>query len=172
MTVNFDPKQLTTFGTRVFNGANGIKATAKEASIYSGSSPSPSPSASPSTSPSPSPSPSKSPSPSPSASVSPRPGGCSATYQVVGQWGGGFQAEVKVTAGSSAIKGWTVTWTFANGQTVTNAWNATVSSSGASVTARNMSYNGGLGAGAGTTFGFLGSWNGGNSVPTLSCAAS
>ncbi|WP_311922945.1 cellulose binding domain-containing protein [Microbispora sp. H10836] len=91
---------------------------------------------------------------------------------MVGQWGGGFQAEVKVTAGGSAIRGWTVTWTFASGQTVTNAWNATVNSSGASVTARNMSYNGSLGAGAGTTFGFLGSWNGGNSVPTLSCTAS
>ncbi|MGI5154375.1 cellulase family glycosylhydrolase [Microbispora sp. CA-102843] len=178
MTVNFDPKQLTTWGTRIFNGANGIKATAKEASIYSGSSPSPSPSASPSKSPSPSPSaspsksPSPSPSPSPSASPSPKPGGCTASYSVVGQWPGGFQGEVKVTAGSSAIKGWTVTWTFANGQTVTNAWNATVTSSGSSVTARNESYNGSLGAGAATTFGFLGSWNGGNSVPTLSCTAS
>ncbi|MDX3110405.1 cellulose binding domain-containing protein, partial [Nonomuraea angiospora] len=91
--------------------------------------------------------------------------------QVTGQWGGGFQAEVRVTAGSSAISGWTVTWAFANGQTVTNAWNATVTSSGSNVTARNMSYNGSLGAGATTAFGFLGSWNGTNSVPTLTCAA-
>ncbi|WP_179155409.1 cellulose binding domain-containing protein, partial [Microbispora sp. GKU 823] len=94
------------------------------------------------------------------------------TYKVVGQWGGGFQGEVAVTAGGSAIKGWTVTWTYADGQTVTNAWNATVTGSGAGVTARNMSYNGSLGAGASTTFGFLGSWNGTNSVPTLSCTAS
>ena len=34
MTVNFDPDQLTTWGQRIFNGANGIKATAKEATIY------------------------------------------------------------------------------------------------------------------------------------------
>ncbi len=43
------------------------------------------------------------------------------------------------------------------------------SSSAATVTARNMGYNGNLAAGASTTFGFIGSWNGTNSVPTLSC---
>jgi mannan endo-1,4-beta-mannosidase len=53
---------------------------------------------------------------------------------------------VQVTAGSSAIKGWTVTWTYANGQAAANAWNATVTSSGSSVTARNMTYNGTLAA--------------------------
>ncbi|WP_431917179.1 cellulase family glycosylhydrolase [Nonomuraea jabiensis] len=151
MATGFDPNKLTTWGQRIFNGANGIKATAKEATIYGGSTGTPSPTPTPT------------PTPSPSA--------CSATYQVTGQWGGGFQAEVRVTAGSSAISGWTVTWAFANGQTVTNAWNATVTSSGSNVTARNMSYNGSLGAGASTTFGFLGSWNGSNSVPTPSCAA-
>ncbi|MET9250607.1 cellulase family glycosylhydrolase [Nonomuraea sp. NPDC003709] len=153
MATGFNPSQLTTWGQRIFNGANGIKATAKEATIYGGSSGTPSPT------------------PTPTPTPTPPSGACSATYQVTGQWGGGFQAEVRVTAGSSAISGWTVTWAFANGQTVTNAWNATVSSSGSNVTARNMSYNGSLGAGAGTTFGFLGSWNGSNSVPTPSCAA-
>ncbi|MEV4173180.1 cellulase family glycosylhydrolase [Nonomuraea sp. NPDC049709] len=150
MTVNFDPNQLTTWGKRIFDGPNGIKATAKEATIYGGGTGSPSPTVSP----------------------TPPTGGCSATYRVTGQWGGGFQGDVRVTAGSSAIRGWTVTWTFANGQTVTNAWNATVSSSGSDVTARNMGYNGSLGAGASTTFGFLGSWNGSNGVPTPSCTAS
>ncbi|MGW0202572.1 cellulase family glycosylhydrolase [Nonomuraea sp. NPDC003201] len=153
MATGFNPSQLTTWGQRIFNGANGIKATAKEATIYGGSSGTPSPT------------------PTPTPTPTPPSGACSATYQVTGQWGGGFQAEVRVTAGSSAISGWTVTWSFANGQTVTNAWNATVSSSGSNVTARNMSYNGSLGAGASTTFGFLGSWNGSNSVPTPSCAA-
>ncbi len=40
-----------------------------------------------------------------------------------------------------------------------------MTSSGSSVTARNMSYNGTVAAGASTSFGFLGSWNGTNSVP-------
>ena len=47
-----------------------------------------------------------------------------------------------MTAGSAGDTGWTVTWTFANGQTVTQAWNATVTSTGSDVTARNVSYNG------------------------------
>lgn len=98
--------------------------------------------------------------------------GCGAAYSVVGQWPGGFQGEVRVTAGDSAVSGWTVTWTFADGQTVTQPWSATVTSSGSRVTAGNVSYNGSLGAGASTTFGFLGSWNGANRVPALSCVAS
>ena len=98
-------------------------------------------------------------------------GGCTASYTVTGQWQGGFQGDVTVTASGAAVSGWTVTWTFANGQTISSAWNATVTSSGSSVTARNVSYNGSLAA-ASTEFGFLGSWTGTNSVPTLSCTAS
>ncbi|MFC7534152.1 cellulase family glycosylhydrolase [Actinoplanes sp. GCM10030250] len=181
MTNNFNAAQLTTWGERIFNGANGIKATAKQASIFGGtSSPSPSSSSSPSPSPSsPSPSPS-SPSPSPSSpspspsSPSPSPsnpssGACTAAYAVTGQWTGGFQGEVKVTAGSSAITGWTVTWTYANGQTVTSHWSSTITSSGSTVTARNATWNGRLSAGATTSFGFLGSWTGSNPTPTLTC---
>ena len=163
MTVGFDAGQLTTWGERIVNGANGLKATAREATIYSGGTGS-----TPPTPPSASVTPSVTPS-------TPPPGGtraCSATYAVVGQWQGGFQGEVRVTAGTSAISGWTVTWTFANGQTVSQAWNATLTSSGASVTSRGVSYNSSLAAGAGTTFGFLGSWNGTNSAPAVTCTAS
>ncbi|QYX82013.1 cellulase family glycosylhydrolase [Streptomyces akebiae] len=37
MVTGFDPNQLTGWGQRLFNGANGIAATAKEAAIYSAS---------------------------------------------------------------------------------------------------------------------------------------
>jgi mannan endo-1,4-beta-mannosidase len=189
MTNNFDPNQLTTWGQRIVNGANGIRATSREASIYSGVTPTATttrpPTSRPPTSAPPTSAPptSRPPTSRPPTSTPPTsrpptttaPGGsrtCTATYSVLGQWSGGFQGDIRVTAGSAAISGWTVTWTFANGQTVTQSWSATVTSSGSSVTARNVSYNGGLAAGAGTTFGFLGSWNGTNSAPTLSCAAS
>ncbi|GAA0464575.1 hypothetical protein Aca07nite_26480 [Actinoplanes capillaceus] len=165
MTNSFNAASLTTWGQRIVNGANGLKATSKEATIFGGVQPSSPGSSSPSPS-SPSPSPS-SPSPSPSNSM---PGACTATYAIAGQWPGGFQGEVKVTAGSP-VKSWTVTWTYANGQTVNNAWSATVTSSGSTVTARNVSYNGTLAAGQSTSFGFLGSWTGTNSVPTLTCSA-
>ncbi|MGA4686917.1 cellulase family glycosylhydrolase [Micromonospora sp. AB353] len=166
MATDFDPARLTTWGQRIFNGVNGIKATAKEATVFGGGGPTSSPS--PTGTATPGPTPTTSPTP-----TSPPTGGrsCTATYRVAGQWQGGFQAEVQVKAGGAAISGWTVTWTFANGQKVTQAWNATVGGSGTAVTARNLGYNGSLGAGASTTFGFLGTWNGTNGVPTPSCSA-
>jgi cellulase/cellobiase CelA1 len=92
-------------------------------------------------------------------------------YSVTSQWSGGFQAEVRVTAGSEAISGWTVTWTLSNGQSVSQFWNTTITSSGTSVTARNVSYNGSVGAGASTAFGFIGSGSGTSGAPALTCTA-
>jgi hypothetical protein len=123
---------------------------------------------------SPSPSPSPSVSPSPAVSPSPTTGAgkaCSATYRVVSQWTGGFQGEVSVTAGASAITGWTVTWTLASGQSISQVWNASATTSGSTMTATNVSYNGALGAGTSTSFGFLGSSGSTNPVPTASCTA-
>ncbi|MEU8333245.1 lytic polysaccharide monooxygenase [Micromonospora sp. NPDC048839] len=107
----------------------------------------------------------------PPPSTPPPAGACTATYQVTGQWSGGFQAEVKVSAGGSPTKGWSVSWNYNNGQQVTSSWNATVSTNGSLVTARNANHNGTLAAGASTTFGFLGSWNGSNPVPLVSCTS-
>jgi hypothetical protein len=94
-------------------------------------------------------------------------GACSATYSTTNSWPGGFQGEVKVTAGSSAVNGWTVKWTLAGGQTVSQVWNGTLSTSGSTATVKNVDYNGTLQPGASTTFGFLA--NGTPSSPTLSC---
>ncbi|GIH15567.1 endo-1,4-beta-xylanase [Rugosimonospora africana] len=124
----------------------------------------------PSTPPPSSPPPSSPPPTSQSPTGPPPAGGCTATYSTVNQWPGGFQANVTVTNGSAARSSWQVSWTFANGQTITQLWNGTLSQSGSSVTVRNVSYNGTLGAGATTSFGFTGSWNGSNTAPTnVSC---
>ncbi|WP_238014265.1 endo-1,4-beta-xylanase [Dactylosporangium sp. AC04546] len=111
-------------------------------------------------------SPSASVSASASSSSSPPPvGACTATYRIVNSWPGGFQGEV-VVANPAGRTGWTVTWTFANGQQVSQLWNGTVSQSGATVTVRNATWNG-----TGTvTFGFLASWNGTNTAPVPTCA--
>ncbi|MEO3813543.1 cellulose binding domain-containing protein [Sphaerisporangium sp. B11E5] len=94
-------------------------------------------------------------------------GGCTATYRITNSWQGGFQGEVTVrNNGTSAITGWTVAWTFANGQTITQIWSGTHTQSGASVSVRNVAYNGNVGAGATASFGFNGSWNGTNAVPS------
>ncbi|WP_432984009.1 cellulose binding domain-containing protein [Dactylosporangium sp. CA-233914] len=96
-------------------------------------------------------------------------GACTASYTQVGSWQGGFQGNVTVTAGSTAINGWTVRMTFSNGVTVTQLWNGTLSGSPPAYTVRNASYNGGLGAHASTQFGFLGS--GTAAPPTLTCTS-
>ncbi|SDT52805.1 cellulase family glycosylhydrolase [Actinoplanes derwentensis] len=151
----FNPAQLTTWGQRLFNGANGIKATSKEATVFGGVQPS-----------------SPSSSPSPSTSTPPATAGCTATYAATGSWQGGFQGAVTVKAGSSAITAWTVNWTWPNGQRFTNSWNATVTTSGEVVTAKNAAYNGSLAAGASTSWGFTASWTGTNNAPaTVSCTA-
>ncbi|MEO3743953.1 cellulase family glycosylhydrolase [Plantactinospora sp. B5E13] len=167
MVTNFNPSQLTSWGQRIFNGANGIRQTAREATVYGSVPPTTRPPTTPPTTRPPTNPPTTPPTTAPGGTR-----GCSATYAVTGQWQGGFQADVRVTAGSAAISGWTVSWTFANGQRVNQSWNATVTSSGSSVSARNVSYNGSLGAGASTAFGFIGSWTGSNSAPTVSCTAS
>ncbi|WP_169980303.1 MULTISPECIES: cellulose binding domain-containing protein [unclassified Microbispora] len=133
-------------------------------------SPSTSPSASPSTSPSASPSVSPSPSPSPSPSASPSTSrACTASYRTVNSWSGGFQGEVTVTAGTSAINGWTVGWTLSGGQTINQLWNGTLSANGSAVRVTNVSYNGSIPASGSSTFGFLGT--GTPSNPTLTCTS-
>ena len=134
--------------------------------------PQPTATASPSSSPTASPTSSS----SPSSSVSPTTGGGSstATYTVMSQWAGNFQGQVTVTNTSAAAsKGWTTTFTFGNGQQVTQSWNTTLAQTGATVTAANVSYNGALGAGASTSLGFLASWNNvANPAPAVSCTLS
>jgi glucuronoarabinoxylan endo-1,4-beta-xylanase len=59
-----------------------------------------------------------------------------------------------------------VTWSYIAGQTVTQAWNTTLTQSGAAVIARNVSYNGSIPTGGTTSFGFNGSSPGSNPAPT------
>ncbi|MDY7084942.1 MAG: non-reducing end alpha-L-arabinofuranosidase family hydrolase [Actinomycetota bacterium] len=92
--------------------------------------------------------------------------GCSVRYAISSQWQGGFNADVAVTNLGDPVSSWTLTWSFGAGQSVTQAWNATVTQSGSAVTARNASYNGSVGTGATVSFGFNGSWGSSNPVPT------
>ncbi|MFI6128158.1 non-reducing end alpha-L-arabinofuranosidase family hydrolase [Micromonospora sp. NPDC051141] len=92
--------------------------------------------------------------------------GCSVKYTVSSQWGGGFGAEVAITNLGDPVNNWTLTWSYGAGQTVTQAWNATVTQSGANVTARNVDYNGSIPTNGTTSFGFNGAWTSSNPAPT------
>ena len=99
----------------------------------------------------------------------PAAGACSATYALSSQWSGGYQADVKVTAGSAAIKSWTVTLTYGSTPSFQQSWNSTMSVSGSSLVAKNAAYNGALAAAGTTGFGFIGS--GTAATPTVTCSA-
>lgn len=133
----------------------------------------------PPTTPPPTSPPPTSPPPTSPPPTSPPPGGaCTASYAVVGQWnnsptGGGFQGGITVTNTSStvSVNGWTVTATFANGQTINQSWDSTYSQSGNVVTFRNANYNGTISPSGTRSLGFLGTWTGSNSAPALTCSS-
>ena len=93
-------------------------------------------------------------------------GACTVTYRITNQWAGGFQADVQVTnTGSTAWSGWSLGWSFADGQQIGQLWNADYTQSGAAVTAKNVGWNGTVAAGSSVGFGFTGSWSGVNTKP-------
>lgn len=92
--------------------------------------------------------------------------GCGVDYAVSSQWQGGFSANVTITNLGDPLASWTLTWSYGAGQTVTQAWNTSLTQSGAAVTARNVSYNGSIPTNGSTSFGFNGSWTGSNPAPT------
>ncbi|HYN96408.1 MAG TPA: cellulose binding domain-containing protein, partial [Pilimelia sp.] len=107
----------------------------------------------------------------PPTGTPPVPGGaCAAAYQTGSSWQGGFQAQVTVAAGAAPINNWTVTWSLAPGQSITQVWNGTLTVTGSTVTVRNVSWNGALAARASAAFGFTAA--GTPSAPAVTCTAS
>ena len=81
---------------------------------------------------------------------------CELEYEVVNDWGSGFQAQVSITVGE-AVDGWEVTWQFPSGTSVESAWNVDWSQSGAAFTGSDVGWNASLEAGqAREVFGFIG----------------
>jgi hypothetical protein len=92
---------------------------------------------------------------------------CRVDYAVTNSWQGGFGASVTINNLGDPLNGWTLTWSYNAGQTVTQAWNATVTQSGSQVTAVDAGYNGAVPTGGAASFGFNGSWNNSsNPAPT------
>jgi xyloglucan-specific exo-beta-1,4-glucanase len=92
---------------------------------------------------------------------------CHVVYSKASEWAGGFNANVTVdNTGTTTIGSWTLRWTFPGDQKVTNAWDATVTQTGAAVTAANLSYNASISPGGNTSFGFQGTWTSNDTSPT------
>ncbi|CAG0935330.1 mannan endo-1,4-beta-mannosidase [Thermoflexales bacterium] len=164
MVTNFDPNQVTSWGTRLIAGANGLQQTSQEASVYGG--PTPTPSRTSTRTPTPTgtritPTFTSTPTDQPNPS-------CAVTYAVQNDWGAGATINVTVrNNGSSAINGWTLAWTFPGNQQLTQVWGGAYTQSGAVAAVSNVSYNANLAANGGTAgFGLNLAYNGSNPPPT------
>ncbi|WP_433088653.1 cellulose binding domain-containing protein [Dactylosporangium sp. CA-052675] len=116
--------------------------------------------------------PSSAPPSSPPVSGGPGTGTCTATYRAVNSWPGGFQGEVVVANnGSTTLNGWTVRMTLAGDQAISSLWGGVNTASTGSITVRNASYNGTLGANATTTFGFVATGSSTASPGNVTCAS-
>ncbi|KAB1981395.1 glycoside hydrolase family 48 protein [Streptomyces triticiradicis] len=90
---------------------------------------------------------------------------CSVDYKT-NDWGSGFTADLTITnRGTDAINGWTLTYAYTGNQTLTNGWNGTWSQSGKTVTVKNASWNGSIGAGTAVTTGAQFTYSGTNTAP-------
>ncbi|MFE3857949.1 glycoside hydrolase family 6 protein [Streptomyces griseorubiginosus] len=90
---------------------------------------------------------------------------CTVDYKVQNQWDTGFTTAVTITNNSAGKSSWSLKWSYAGNQKVTNFWNSKISQSGTAVTATNESYNGTLATGGSVSFGFQGTYSGSNAVP-------
>ena len=94
---------------------------------------------------------------------------CNVVYTISPQNSSAFGAAITIqNTGTTAWTSWSLTWAFANGQTVSSLWNGIETQSGANVTVTNEPYNGSVAAGGTVSgVGFNGTWNGTtNAVPT------
>ncbi|MFJ3821847.1 cellulose binding domain-containing protein [Streptomyces nodosus] len=89
---------------------------------------------------------------------------CRVAYQVVNEWTDGFQASVTVTS-ARALDDWSLAWTFADGQHITQMWDATYGQADGQVTAKAVEYNKRVAADDSVAIGFVSTRNGTNSAP-------
>src|SRR5687767_1103504 len=96
--------------------------------------------------------------------------GCQVTYTKSWEGGNGFGANIAITnTGPAITNGWTLIFSFPNGQRIQNGWPVSFSqpANSAQVTvASNAQWNQSIGSGATFTAGFNGTWSGTNNVPT------
>jgi cellulase/cellobiase CelA1 len=108
------------------------------------------------------------------ASPAPNPA-CQVTYTVLVQFFGHFEASIAVkNTGTTAFNSWRLTWTFADGQVITNLFGASYAQAGASVTATSLPWDSVIQPGSTvTSVGFYATWNNvTNSIPQVTCQTS
>ena len=91
---------------------------------------------------------------------------CTVTYSVVHTWPDGLQAQAVLTnTSTSPVSGWTLTWSFAGDQRITDLWNGDFSQSGTRLSVTNASYDGTIAPSASVIIGFTASTTGSDASP-------
>jgi endoglucanase len=85
---------------------------------------------------------------------------------VTSQWNVGFGVTVTITNLGSPLTSWTLGYSYAGNQQVTQGWNGTWTQTGQNVTVTNASYNGSLATGGTVAPGANFSYSGTNTAPT------
>ncbi|HZB48550.1 MAG TPA: glycoside hydrolase family 18 chitinase [Mycobacteriales bacterium] len=93
--------------------------------------------------------------------------GPTATFTKTSDWGTGWEGNYRIAnPGPTTITSWTVEFDLPSGHRITSLWDATWSQSGTRVTVRNASWNGTIGVGGSTSFGFGVAYSGAYGAPT------
>ena len=97
----------------------------------------------------------------------PPPNGTCRVTDTVDAWNTGLTSNMTITnTGTTAISGWSLVFTLPAGQAITSGWNAGYAPTSGQVTARNLSYNGEIAAGASVSIGFQATHTGNSAKPT------
>jgi endo-1,4-beta-xylanase len=94
----------------------------------------------------------------------PPPTACTVTY-AANDWGTGFTANVTITNGGSPISGWTLKYSYAGNQKLSQGWSGTWTQSGQDVTVTNASWNAAIATGASVGIGANFTYSGANAKP-------
>ncbi len=86
------------------------------------------------------------------------PQSCHIGYTITHQWSSGFEVALSIdNRGIAPISSWILGWSFANGQTIANIWDATETQTGLSVMVKNLGFNADIPVGGSYTgVGFVG----------------
>ena len=93
-------------------------------------------------------------------------GACQVNYYIRDQWDTGFVTDVTITNQIGNLAGWKVTFSFPSGQQVTNLWNGIATQTGEFLEVLNENDNANINKGENIEFGFQGTHNGTNDIPT------
>ena len=91
---------------------------------------------------------------------------CSVTYSVTSQWSTGFTASITITNTGDALTSWTLGYSYAGNQQLTQGWSGNWTQSGENVTVTSASWNGSLATNGSTQIGANFSYSGTNTAPT------